>query len=247
MRGAEGYLEHLWELVLTADPLLVVAATPADSSAAVLAAMGSALLSDPPLLIPPDSYRRSRTRATTGAGAWWVCCLNARRPYFTIQDAELRRYTHARERLPAVLFGVTNPFFEQALKHFPTVVRVSHAVHRVGLSSASPAPRHAPFQSTTKQDLERDPVLLRALTKAATIDAKVDVLMDGGQCEYVQVEAVRRHFDALTKAFLNPLERYVTRLMPLRRMISPLKARGVEEVVFVTLAERTQTGALRST
>ena len=100
--------------------------------------------------------------------------MSARRPYLTIQDAELRRFTHPRERLPAVLFGVTNPYFEQALKHFPAIVRVSHGMHRTSSSSLlSTSARHVPFQSTAKPDLERDPALLRALAKAGNIDAKV--------------------------------------------------------------------------
>ena len=64
-----------------------------------------------------------------------------------------------------------------------------------------------------------------------------------------QAEVVRAHFDALTKAFLNPLERYVTRLMPLRKAISPFKVHSfmLSTLQSHTIAARAQAGCVRST
>lgn len=52
-------------------------------------------------------------------------CLDYR-PFFTIHDPEFKEYTGRgpAENPPAVLLGVTNPFFAKALQHWPHIIRI---------------------------------------------------------------------------------------------------------------------------
>ena len=92
-------LWYLWELTLTGAPLLVLTRSPASSSSAVLA-----LLS----LISPIEYRGDY------------------RPYFTIYSADFKHYSQLCEvdpsSLPAVLLGVTNPFFLKCCEKWPNIL-----------------------------------------------------------------------------------------------------------------------------
>ena len=47
------------------------------------------------------------------------------RPYFTIHDSEFKEYTMDSQSPPAVILGVTNPFFAKTLRHWPHIVRVA--------------------------------------------------------------------------------------------------------------------------
>ena len=92
-------LWYLWELTLTGAPLLVLTRSPASSSSAVLA-----LLS----LISPVEYRGDY------------------RPYFTIYSADFKHYSQLCDvdpaSLPAVLLGVTNPFFLKCCEKWPNIL-----------------------------------------------------------------------------------------------------------------------------
>lgn len=189
VQSLSAHLEHLWELVLVGDPVIISANSPADCSRAVLAATR---------LIYPISYEGDF------------------RPYFTIHDPELKTLTNVGpdKKALSVLLGVTNPFFFQSLAHLPTFIRIGDAgLSRPSSSSALRQPalqaKIPPFKSEAVQDLERDVLLAKSLSKTDSLVAKVALF--------------ESHFSKLTEAFLNPLERYVTKLMPLRRTISPFK------------------------
>lgn len=64
-----------------------------------------------------------------------------------------------------------------------------------------------------KPHLQKDKVLLKLITKGVQT------------CRPNQVQSalIRRHFLELTQSFMIPLERYVARLMPLQKSISPYK------------------------
>ena len=64
-----------------------------------------------------------------------------------------------------------------------------------------------------KAHLNKDKVLLKSITKGVQT------------CRPSQVQSalIRRHFLELTQSFIIPLERYVARLMPLQKSISPYK------------------------
>lgn len=48
------------------------------------------------------------------------------RPYFTIHDSEFKEYTTDAQSPPAVILGVTNPFFAKTFRHWPHIVRVTN-------------------------------------------------------------------------------------------------------------------------
>lgn len=48
------------------------------------------------------------------------------RPYFTIHDSEFKEYTADSPAPPAVILGVTNPFFAKTLQHWPHIIRISN-------------------------------------------------------------------------------------------------------------------------
>ena len=81
------HLHTLWELSLTAEPLVVQAASPAQCSATV-----QALTS----IIHPLTF------------------LADYRPFYTIHDADFKELTSSNSSaLPSIILGVTNPFFNK--------------------------------------------------------------------------------------------------------------------------------------
>jgi len=108
-------LWYLWELTLTGAPLLVLTRSPASSSSAVLA-----LLS----LISPIEYRGDY------------------RPYFTIYSADFKHYSQLCDvdpaSLPAVLLGVTNPFFLKCCEKWPNILILGDDASSTGNGSTSP-------------------------------------------------------------------------------------------------------------
>jgi len=115
-------LYTLWELVITAEPIVVVGTSPADCSHMVQTLLA---------LIAPLEY-----------------CAEAR-PYFTIHDSEFREFTQectSKTTLPACILGVTNPFFVKLLKDWPHMLRlVDNQVrginksHKTSYSTLSPS------------------------------------------------------------------------------------------------------------
>lgn len=126
------HLHMLWELVLTAEPIVVIATVPTDCSAMVHALQA---------LIAPLAYAAEA------------------RPYFTIQDSEFREFTQPQcyggsnrgsSQLhpppPPIIIGVTNPFFSKMLAHWPHIIRL-------GPASAKGAPVHLrKFKSKSSAD-----------------------------------------------------------------------------------------------
>lgn len=51
------------------------------------------------------------------------------RPYFTIHDSEFKEYTTDALAPPAVILGVTNPFFAKTLQHWPHIIRLCNGSH----------------------------------------------------------------------------------------------------------------------
>ena len=84
------HLHTLWELVLTAQPLVVQAASPSQCSATV-----QALTS----IIHPLTF------------------LADYRPFYTIHDVDFKELTSSNSSaLPSIILGVTNPFFNKVEK-----------------------------------------------------------------------------------------------------------------------------------
>ena len=112
-QGLSICLWHVWELTLCAQPILVLAGTPAVCSQAVLALCS--LISP---LVPTQDFR----------------------PYFTIYDDDFDAYSKSCTEGP--ILGATNPFLLRALERFPNVLcmtsQANPAVKLLGGSSLRP-------------------------------------------------------------------------------------------------------------
>lgn len=131
------HLHILWELVLLAEPVAVMAPSPTICSAAVESLVR---------LIHPLPY---------------VCDY---RPYFTIHDSELKEYTGKTHAPPHVILGVTNPFFTKTLQLWPHIIRIGEmpllSIHKNGKRSQDFKPG---VYTKYKPCLDRDKALLKKL------------------------------------------------------------------------------------
>lgn len=189
------HIHLLWELVLTNEPIVVMAPSPSLCSETV-----QALAS----LISPLHY-----------------CSDYR-PFFTIHDSEFKEYTTRTQAPPGVILGVTNPFFAKTLQHWPHMVRIGEMTNLVISSRRSPVVGHNAKRTLSskpgiytkyKQLLAKDKLIFRRLSKGNHPKRPPEV----------QNAILRRHMVELTQSFMIPLERYVASLMPLQRSISPWK------------------------
>ena len=135
------HLTLLWELVLLAEPIIVMAPSPTISSEAV-----QSLVS----LIQPLHF---------------VCDY---RPYFTIHDSELKEYTSKIQATPRVILGVTNPFFAKTLQQWPHIVRIGDmptlTLNKNGKKSQELKPG---IYTKYKSCLGRDKLFLKQINKGA--------------------------------------------------------------------------------
>lgn len=205
----ESVLPHvhlLWELVLTAEPIVVMGASPTDCSAMV-ASLAS--------LIAPLNY-----------------CAESR-PYFTIHDSEFKEFTQRPQGPPPIILGVTNPFFAKTLAHWPHTIRLpDHGRPTVQPSSKSSTQKlrkvRANATTSSARLLDLQPGVYtqyrQYLQKDQTVLKKIHVGIKTARPTSVQSALLRRHLLELTHSFMIPLERYMASLMPLQRDISPFKA-----------------------
>jgi len=210
----------LWELVLVNAPIAVISPSPSAASDTVLSLVS---------LIAPLQY----------GGDY--------RPYFTIQDADLKLFT-AKKPPPAIV-GVTNPCFANAFRHWPNILYAGNS--RLAQDSnrkqhASPRlTAHSPTNTSSEKDLfssllpsfktsqplqrlesntvpvmETDKALLQRLEDLlAQPDASPTTTTRKAERANL---VVRRYFLRLTELFLIPLERYfASRLMPRLSDTSP--------------------------
>lgn len=198
----------LWELVLTGEPLLLLAPHPTICSDAVLGLVS---------LISPLTY----------GGDF--------RPFFTIHDTDFKKYTNPDEEPRAVIIGATNPFFFKAMDHWPHIVTIdaqkstnernsvgkgmASLVKLPGVKKRSTSGNFINFKQEVKSSyrthMASDPQLLKNLVHKK--NQKVT--------NAVNNEIIRRHFVARTEMFLVPLERYFTSLMPLQKNVTPFHKR----------------------
>lgn len=120
------YTHLLWELVLTAEPIVVMATSPSDCSHMVQSLMR----------FVPDVG----TRFTVQFNPLSICSIIAplsysaeARPYFTIHDSEFKEFTQQQGSKPIIL-GVTNPFFSKTLQHWPHLIRLPDGNNGTALS-----------------------------------------------------------------------------------------------------------------
>ena len=193
------HLHTLWELVLTAEPLVIMASTPAISSATVQFLT---------TIIYPLGY-----------------CADYR-PFYTIHDSDFKDITGSNSSaLPNIMLGVTNPFFGKALNTWPHLVRLGdQSNHQLPRSPAhkNKAKNSSKFKmdskpgvfSQSKPLLDKDKAIIKRILKGVQLKRPAEV----------QSALIRRHFLELTQTFMIPLERYLAGLMPLAKNISPYRA-----------------------
>jgi hypothetical protein len=201
----------LWELVLIGEPILVVSHSPEVVSDAVLGLIS---------LISPIEY----------SGDF--------RPYFTIHDSDFKHYSNNKNVPPAVILGVTNPFFFKALGHWPHVLTLSgdaeyqklSVVHKNGKEQKVKVgeeykdevkTKYKPFLDTDKKDLSK--ILLKKSESPMTATANNEIL--------------RRTFCEFTTEFLRPVEDYFDTLVPNQKSFSPFqrppRVQPFREVTFL--------------
>lgn len=175
------------------------------------------------------------------------------RPYFTIHDSEFKEYTTDAPSPPAVILGVTNPFFAKTLQHWPHIIRITNG------SSMGEFSNEKLFLESDLINERLNVILINCLLyhffienhkyrikkseNLKVLDSKPGVytqykpflhkdktilkkLLRGIQTKRpgeVQTALLRRHLLELTESFMIPLERYIASLMPLQKNISPFK------------------------
>ncbi|XP_059488518.1 protein DENND6A isoform X2 [Neocloeon triangulifer] len=189
------HVHLLWELVLTAEPIIVMAPSPTVCSEMVYSLVSMIV----PLLYCAD-YR----------------------PFFTIHDSEFKEYTANTHAPPSVILGVTNPFFAKTLQNWPHIIRLGETPnlatpqkHKLKKASNLKMLDSKPGVYTYyKSFLQKDKNIIKKLMKGTQTKRP---------CE-VQNAILKRHLLELTQSFMIPLERYMASLMPLQKNISPYKA-----------------------
>ncbi|XP_031834729.1 protein DENND6A [Nomia melanderi] len=194
------YVHLLWELVLLSEPIVVMAGSPTGCSEMVQALIA---------MIAPLKY-----------------CAD-QRPYFTIHDSEFKEYTTDAPSPPAVILGVTNPFFAKTLQHWPHIIRISNG-------SSNENQKYKIKKSENLKVLDSKPGVYTQykpfLQKDKTILKKLFRGIQTKRPGEVQTALLKRHLIELTESFMIPLERYIATLMPLQKDISPFKATPIPEL-----------------
>ncbi|CAK9804273.1 Protein DENND6A [Anthophora quadrimaculata] len=194
------YVHLLWELVLLSEPIVVMAGSPTSCSEMVQALIA---------MIAPLKY-----------------CAD-HRPYFTIHDTEFKEYTTDAPSPPAVILGVTNPFFAKTLQHWPHIIRISNGTNNENQ-------RYKIKKSENLKVLDSKPGVYTQykpfLQKDKTILKKLFRGIQTKRPGEVQTALLKRHLMDLTESFMIPLERYIASLMPLQKDISPFKATPIPEL-----------------
>lgn len=211
----------LWEMMLTGEPMVVMALTPAISSQVVLSLVS---------LISPLQY----------GGDY--------RPYFTIHDPDYPRLMKKTTLPSAMVVGVTNPHFSNGFAHWPHKLRIfsvsSPRKKRSSSARAKPTmqramsglpPESVPIKPTLPERGSSPNIGVKrfgcksGLTTTLKEQLREDrlftknVLSNPDLTPEDLTTCLRRHFYELTQQFVLPLDRFVTRLMPLKRDVSPFR------------------------
>ncbi|XP_043281251.1 protein DENND6A [Venturia canescens] len=194
------HVHLLWELVLLSEPIVVMASSPTTCAEMVQALVAT---------IAPLKY-----------------CSDYR-PYFTIHDSEFKEYTTDAPSPPAVILGVTNPFFAKTLQRWPHIIRISEGTNAEGQKYRIKRGENLKILDSKpgvytqyKPFLQKDKAILKKLLRGTQTKRPREV----------QTAMLKRHLIELTESFMIPLERYVASLMPLQKNISPFKATPIPQL-----------------
>eukprot|EP00052_Salpingoeca_macrocollata_P015617 m.124597 g.124597 ORF g.124597 m.124597 type:complete len:587 (+) comp19749_c0_seq4:35-1795(+) len=198
LKAVRAQLQALWELVLTAEPLVVSSPTPVVCSRAVMVLTS---------LIAPLQYHGDY------------------RPYFTIHCEDGKVFARRDRDPPQAMLGVTNPVFDKLLGHWPHTLRIGIVAPRrragAGPADSPPTPGllklgKQGLHTTYRAQLDEDRSYMSSSLKVPHGANVADELAK-------QDNLLRDKFAELTRAFTIPLEQYVARIMPLKKEISPFK------------------------
>ncbi|OWZ36028.1 hypothetical protein C356_04888 [Cryptococcus neoformans c45] len=185
-------LWSLWECLILAEPILIIAPDPRTCSEIVW-------------------WLRDFLRPIPPTGDF--------RPYLHIHDHDLSLLINANKPQPGVVVGVTNPFFRNAASHWPNVISIPSqrgkrkptggAGSGTGTIGGGIGGWEEPegFISRRTRSVQKDRVLLKRL-EGLIAEGKLD--------DPAGNEALRRHFQQITERFLVPLNRYFQTLVPTR-------------------------------
>ncbi|WWC72010.1 uncharacterized protein I206_105969 [Kwoniella pini CBS 10737] len=181
-------LWSLWECLILAEPVLIIAPDPKTCSEIVW-------------------WLRDLLRPIPPAGDF--------RPYLHIHDHDFSLLVNSNKPQAGVIVGVTNPFFRNAASHWPNVISIpSQRTRRIvqngtspAVANSSPSMKDQPegFLSRRHRGIQKDRVLLKRL-EGLVAEGKFDD-PEGN-------EALRTYFQQLTERFLVPLNRYFQTLVP---------------------------------
>ncbi|KAJ2292619.1 hypothetical protein IWW55_005815, partial [Coemansia sp. RSA 2706] len=194
-RDALDDLWGCWELMILGESLVVLADSPSRCAEAIVGLVD---------VIFPIRY----------CGDW--------RPYFTIQDPDLRAIVSKTRVPPNTVVGVSNPFFSEALGHWPHKLflgsseRMAQMVGRAGEASSATSPARPGLQTKRRPAVAPDRAFMEQLRSS---------LRTGRQTPWAANNALRRHFMGLTAQFLSPLDRYFATLIPTVRSSTAIPAR----------------------
>ena len=100
------------------------------------------------------------------------------RPFYTIHDADFKELTNSNSSaIPAIILGVTNPFFNKALQHWPNLVRLAESTPSKSPAKAKTKAAQSKFKSESKPGvftsckplLERDKDIVKKINKVKFI------------------------------------------------------------------------------
>ncbi|KIR34079.1 hypothetical protein I352_03312 [Cryptococcus deuterogattii MMRL2647] len=185
-------LWSLWECLILAEPILIIAPDPRTCSEIVW-------------------WLRDFLRPIPPTGDF--------RPYLHIHDHDLSLLINANKPQPGVVVGVTNPFFRNAASHWPNVISIPSQRGKrkpTGGAGSGGGPigggvggweEPEGFISRRTRSVQKDRVLLKRLEK---------LIAEGKLDDPAGNEALRTHFQQITERFLVPLNRYFQTLVPPR-------------------------------
>ena len=96
------------------------------------------------------------------------------RPFYTIHDADFKELTSSNSSaIPAIILGVTNPFFNKALQHWPNLVRLAETTPSKSPAKAKTKAAQSKFKSESKPGvftackplLDRDKDIVKKINK----------------------------------------------------------------------------------
>ncbi|CAG8473351.1 12061_t:CDS:2 [Funneliformis caledonium] len=169
-----------WELMLFAEPIVLMAPDPKICSESVIELVD---------LINPIPY----------CGDY--------RPYFTIQDSDFKSFVTKNKPPSNIIIGVTNPFFTKALQHWPNIIRVGKSKSRKQCDSSWK--RLHGVTSKRKSVIAKDKAILKLLAEAIARGYPSDYLLNNILRRYF-VELTEKFLVPLNRYFSTLIPFHIT-------------------------------------